>query len=212
MKKSIARVIAREQGEEFYTPENPCLKGHLHRRVSDGSCTVCKRELDKKRTVENRLAYNARKKRERRNYLPQLALKMCQRRANESPEQRVIRLEKSRVKQIQWRENNPDHAGARIAKSAYKKRNPGKTQANTSKRRTSKMRRTPAWLIPDDFWIMEQAYELAVLRTKMFGFSWHVDHVIPLQGRRVSGLHVPTNLQVIPWRDNVVKANKYLPA
>lgn len=47
---------------------------------------------------------------------------------------------------------------------------------------------------------------------KMFEFSWHVDHVIPLQGEMVSGLHVATNLQVIPWIANVSKANKYLPA
>jgi len=51
---------------------------------------------------------------------------------------------------------------------------------------------------------------LAALRTKLFGFSWHVDHVLPLQGKKVSGLHVPSNLQVIPWADNVSKSNKFL--
>lgn len=35
---------------------------------------------------------------------------------------------------------------------------------------------------------------------------------LPLQGKNVSGLHVPYNLQVIPWIQNVSKANKYLPA
>jgi hypothetical protein len=99
-------------------------------------------------------------------------------------------------------------------KRRYKQTPHGKanTLANDAKRRAAKMHRTPAWLSEDDHWITEQAYELAVLRTKLFGFSWHVDHVIPLQGKLVSGLHVPINLQVIPWRDNVSKANKYLPA
>jgi hypothetical protein len=43
----------------------------------------------------------------------------------------------------------------------------------------------------------------------MFGFPWHVDHIIPLQGEMVSGLHVPNNIQVIPWIDNVRKANSF---
>ena len=65
------------------------------------------------------------------------------------------------------------------------------------------------WLTGDDYWIIEQAYELASLRTKMFGFSWEVDHVLPMQGKIVSGLHVPTNLQVIPARLNRQKTNQY---
>lgn len=84
------------------------------------------------------------------------------------------------------------------------------THANKeSQRRAAKLQRTPKWLTEDDFWMIEQAYELAALRTKMLGFSWHVDHVIPLKGKKVSGLHVPTNLQVIPGLENIKKHNKY---
>jgi hypothetical protein len=75
-------------------------------------------------------------------------------------------------------------------------------------RHLAKMQRTPKWLTPDDMWAMAQAYELAALRTQLFGFPWHVDHIIPLRGRRVSGLHVPTNLQVIPGVDNCRKSNR----
>lgn len=98
-------------------------------------------------------------------------------------------------------------------KRRYKQTTHGKanTRANDAKRHAAKMHRTPAWLTADDLWMIEQAYELAALRTKLFGFSWHVDHVLPLQGKKVSGLHVPNNLQVIPWNDNVSKSNKFLP-
>lgn len=79
------------------------------------------------------------------------------------------------------------------------------------RRQAAKMQRTPKWLTEDDIWMMREAYKLAKLRTKLFGFSWHVDHILPLQGDVVSGLHVPTNLQVIPWLDNVKKHNKVSP-
>jgi len=93
--------------------------------------------------------------------------------------------------------------------SAYIKANPHKNACKEAKRRTAKLQRTPNWLIQDDYWMIEQAYELAALRTKMFGFSWHVDHIIPLQGKKVSGLHVPHNLQVIPAKVNLSKHNNF---
>jgi hypothetical protein len=92
---------------------------------------------------------------------------------------------------------------------AYREANLDKHAAKETKRRASKLKRTPAWLTKDDRWMIEQAYELAALRTKMFGFAWHVDHVIPLQGKLVSGLHVPENLQVIPAVLNQQKHNTY---
>lgn len=92
---------------------------------------------------------------------------------------------------------------------AWAKANPHKRSAIETRRRVAKMQRTPTWLTADEHWMVEQAYELAALRTRMFGFSWHVDHIVPLQGKLVSGLHTPYNLQVIPGRDNLRKNNRY---
>jgi hypothetical protein len=108
-------------------------------------------------------------------------------------QERYIRLKEKLTEQSRlWRLNNP-HLNAK----------------KSNKRRAAKIQRTPAWLTEDDHWIIEEAYELATLRTKLFGFPWHVDHIIPLQGKTVSGLHVPLNLQVIPGKENLIKHNKH---
>ena len=102
-----------------------------------------------------------------------------------------------------------DHAQAKKRQLIQQKTNPAKYAANAAKHRAIKLKRTPVWVDSEDLWLIKQAYELAALRTKVFGFKWHVDHVIPLQGKLVSGLHVPTNLRVIPAFDNMSKHNQF---
>ena len=90
--------------------------------------------------------------------------------------------------------------------------NPGMANANKKAYKAAKINACPPWVQDDDnlTWMMAQVYELAALRSEMFGFSWHVDHIVPLRGERVSGLHVPWNLQVIPGVDNMSKSNKFV--
>ena len=91
----------------------------------------------------------------------------------------------------------------------YCQKNKHKLNANVRKYQVTKLQRTPKWLSDTNHWMIEEAYELALLRTKITGFSWHVDHIIPLQGKTVSGLHTPYNLQVIPALENWAKNNKF---
>jgi len=56
--------------------------------------------------------------------------------------------------------------------------------------------------------VFEEAYNLCRLREQITGFKWHIDHIIPLNGQKVSGLHVWNNLQVIPASVNLSKGNR----
>lgn len=51
--------------------------------------------------------------------------------------------------------------------------------------------------------------ELAVSREKTTGVKWHLDHVIPMFGKTVSGLHIPENLQLITEKENLCKSNVF---
>ncbi len=74
--------------------------------------------------------------------------------------------------------------------------------AATAARKAYVKRATPSWA--NKFFIGE-AYHLAKLREQIVGGKWHVDHIIPLRGKKVCGLHVENNLQVIPAPLNVRK-------
>ena len=122
---------------------------------------------------------------------------------------KYILTEKHKVYQKEYQKQYCKTHIYKETKKLYAKNNKAKMAAKTRKYELSKTHRTPNWLTQDDFWLIEQAYELAAVRTKMFGFLWHVDHIVPLNGRLVSGLHVPHNLQVIPAISNQSKYNKF---
>lgn len=103
-----------------------------------------------------------------------------------------------------WREANPERAAAVVR--AYESANPEKGYARCGTRRATKRNATPVWA--NRFFIQE-AYHLAKLRTKMTGFAWHVDHIVPLKSPVVCGLHCEANLQVIPGVLNMSKGNRF---
>lgn len=88
--------------------------------------------------------------------------------------------------------------------------NRGKSNKVKAKYRASKLQRTPKWLTVIDFERIQNEYRLAEILTRLHNKPWHVDHIIPLQGKLVSGLHVPNNLQVLIGSKNCSKQNNFV--
>lgn len=106
-----------------------------------------------------------------------------------------------------WRVVNSDQYTQSIR--AWKLAHPEKRAASVRKRVAAKLHRCPDWLTAEDQVVMQCFYAVARLRTTEMGEPWHVDHKVPLQGKKVSGLHVPWNLQVLRGVDNLKKHAKF---
>lgn len=88
------------------------------------------------------------------------------------------------------------------------KENKAKYAAKRAKRRATQLQATPKWLSKTYFTRIECKYSLAAMFSKYSGVPHAVDHIVPLQGETVCGLHVPWNLQVITVTNNLQKGNK----
>jgi len=80
--------------------------------------------------------------------------------------------------------------------------------AKDAKRRAAKLKALPKWLTSEQLEQIKDFYTCAQMFKLYTGQEYHVDHIIPLQGENVCGLHVPWNLQVIPAKENLSKSNK----
>ena len=97
----------------------------------------------------------------------------------------------------------------KAAKKAYAQRNKAVINAAVARRKAAKLKRTPKWLTKFDKLKIQCVYAIAAMLTRVNNEPWHVDHVVPLQGDLVSGLHVPSNLQVMRGVENVRKHKKF---
>lgn len=125
----------------------------------------------------------------------------------------------NRIAGAKFRETNRERENARVLASYYANReerlaanrawrvtNPDKHAAKEARRRAAKLRATPAWA---DLEAIAKVYWQASEESRRTGVLMHVDHIVPLKGRNVCGLHCEANLQILPALANISKGNRF---
>lgn len=114
--------------------------------------------------------------------------------------------EAARTRTKRWKEENPERK-KKIDRD-WRANNVDKKRSYQAFRRAKVKSATPPWLTKEHKRQIGLIYKEAYRLTQETGILFHVDHIVPLNGRTVSGLHVPWNLQVMKAEDNHRKSNK----
>lgn len=107
------------------------------------------------------------------------------------------------VRSKRYARNHPEKVLAVGQK--WRKDNKARSQSCTRERQARKINATPSWVNKDE---IDRHYANAVYLSEVTGHKHHVDHVIPLRGKTVCGLHVENNLRVVPHFINTRKGNR----
>lgn len=91
----------------------------------------------------------------------------------------------------------------------YALKNSDKLRAIKSKYKYSKKQACPKWLTDKQWNKIDSIYRNCESKSLKTGRLYHVDHIVPLQGKNVCGLHVPWNLRIILAKTNIKKSNKF---
>ena len=176
---------------KYYFTGNPCKHGHIALRKTKGNCVDCMK-IEWSNPSEARKEYFT-------NYNKSEAGQAAKRRYYEANKEDVIARATAR----------PD-ADKHRYRMNYKKNDPDKYRELVGLRQRRRKQATPKWLTATHKMEIRLKYRLARELSRITGIKYVVDHIIPMFGKTVCGLHVPWNLDVITHSENSKKSNKLL--
>lgn len=234
------RANAKSQGASHYFTGDPCKHGHVDKRLaSTGACAECVRvrqrermkndpeyrELHRKcglRRITRILKDPEQRKRirdrenelqrtcEKRQAKKRIADQKRHRRLYESEEHR-LRIHEKSVKYYHAKKTDPEYIEkAKIRAKIWCRNNLAKLRYSSAAYRARKKFATPMWLTDAMKESIGQFYWMATELSRFVGKEFEVDHVVPLQGETVCGLHVPWNLQILCRSKNRSKRNNLI--
>lgn len=236
--KPNSRADAKALQAVRYHTGRPCLRGHVADRfTSTGQCVECVntqnahwRALNREKVSKIMKAWRERQPRPAPKPSASLSSRERNRRyrlkkrgfQNANPNIQCVSMDpkvrwaiyyesnKSEIARVQrdYRDRNRDALKA-AWKDWYSKNRVSQLEKAVM-RRKKVLDATPGWLTAEDRANISALYFLAVRESSTTGVEHHVDHIVPIAGRTVCGLHVPWNLRVIPATENLKKGNKLL--
>jgi hypothetical protein len=169
------------EDSRFYCTGKPCKNGHYSKRyVCNNECVQCR--LEKNASLKEQQKKWADENKDRTSIL--------------NKKRYYRNLEKERARSRKKYADNPQRVNETNKKWISK--NPKLRTFYAAKSRAELRKRIPAWA---DMNAIREFY-------KNCPDGYHVDHIIPLRGKTVCGLHVLNNLQYLPASENQRKFNK----
>jgi hypothetical protein len=185
------RADAKAAGAKYYFTGEPCKHGHIAPRKTKGACVECLK-VEWAQAAETRAEYF-------REY----------NRKDEVRDKKHDWYLENREQVIQAAATRPA-AVLREYRNAWKEANKTQVLADNKVRRRKHRDATPPWLTRKQKSEIRQLYQIAITMTQTTGEQYVVDHIVPLRGETVCGLHVPWNLRVITQEENLKKSNKHV--
>jgi 5-methylcytosine-specific restriction endonuclease McrA len=183
------RAEAKTSGASHYFTGEPCKHGHIAPRKTKGACIECLK-VEWQAAAETRAEYFK-----------------AYNRNDEVKDRKHAWYQENREQVIQAAATRPA-AQLREYRNAWKENNKVQVRADTKARRRKHRDATPKWLSRRQKSEIRQLYQIAITMTQTTGEQYVVDHIVPLRGDSVCGLHVPWNLRVITQDENLKKSNK----
>lgn len=174
-------------GVTMYFNGRECKRGHVAPRyASTRQCSVCIAEHGVKWDENNR-----------------------DRRREITRKWQVEKKDSFAASSKKYAENNREKL--RKLSSAYASKHKPNRAESQRRRDAKKLSATPKWLSSEQLLQIKKIYAIAGNLTNLSGAPHHVDHIVPLRSKRVCGLHVPWNLQVLSASENSSKSNRVWP-
>lgn len=194
----ISRVEAMAAGQKWYFTGEVCPRGHIAKRsVSNWECRAC---VDARKAAKRAADPEPARARDRAR---QNDTKRAQARASYARN-----ADKRRAYDRNRYHNDPKRkCWQKDQANDWWKANKGKKNFMVSRRRAWVKQATPGWLTAEHLSEIRAIYQEAAARIG----EWHVDHIVPLRGKTVCGLHVPWNLQILTGSENRTKGASYAP-